>query len=327
MKDKRRGGFTLVELLVVIGIIAVLVGILLPALASARRQANTVKCETALREIGHAFQMYAIDHKGWYPPAKAGGPPGSWGYRLSFSDVDTSTQDAVYWTGFLARYVTKAALSTGTNTVVSETAAADARKTVFWGCPSFDGYVSGEVGGVYKVQTGYGMNPFPEYSPSNPKPNNPPNVIGDPGFDGFSPRAVAVVHSNNNWATILNDGTWYKQNAWTRPSQRALVADTIYWLLEVQAAPLNGVIPGQRVVNNNPSSTTWYSPTSNGQTLYDFYRHGKYPGIEAADANLNGHYGTSGGKVAYNVLFADGHVATLNSREDGYRAARLRFPG
>lgn len=70
---RRRLGFTLVELLVVIGIIAVLVAILMPALASARASAKRVRCASNLRNDGEALFMYANDNRGKLPAFYGGG--------------------------------------------------------------------------------------------------------------------------------------------------------------------------------------------------------------------------------------------------------------
>lgn len=76
----RRKAFTLVELLVVIGIIALLIAILMPVLGRAREQANWVKCLSNMRQLGQAFMMYTNNNKGFFPRAGANGDPLDWIY-------------------------------------------------------------------------------------------------------------------------------------------------------------------------------------------------------------------------------------------------------
>lgn len=69
MKPNRRA-FTLVELLVVIAILALLAAILLPVFATVRGKARQAGCQSSLRQIGLAIQMYASDYDGLFPYAK-----------------------------------------------------------------------------------------------------------------------------------------------------------------------------------------------------------------------------------------------------------------
>ena len=101
---RTRTGFTLVELLVVIGIIALLIGVLLPALAAARRTAQRTTCLAKLHQIGLAFQVHAAGHHGYYPLAGAVAAMGPLGlndaerqkYDYGFVYGDPLTNNAGY---------------------------------------------------------------------------------------------------------------------------------------------------------------------------------------------------------------------------------------
>ena len=66
----RYRGFTLIELLVVMSIISLLMGVLLPAISNARKQAKMVVCASQMRQISMAFQYYAMDWNDWIITAK-----------------------------------------------------------------------------------------------------------------------------------------------------------------------------------------------------------------------------------------------------------------
>ena len=76
-----RPGFTLIELLVVIAIIAILAGLLLPALGRAKAKGQSVACLNNLRQLTVCWTLYEDDNQGWLPPNEASGEislPGSW---------------------------------------------------------------------------------------------------------------------------------------------------------------------------------------------------------------------------------------------------------
>src|SRR5437868_3205290 len=137
MRRSRRSGFTLVELLVVIAIIAILVAILLPALSRARKQANTIKCASAMKQIGIAFQMYSWDNKSKYPVAKFT-LPGSAPANTVLELKDGTKFVEMWWQDFLLKYTTKSEYYVTASQ--SNNARFDfLRKSVFWGCPEWQG--------------------------------------------------------------------------------------------------------------------------------------------------------------------------------------------
>lgn len=112
MSIRRIGrGFTLVELLVVIGIIALLISILLPALNHAKEQANLVGCQSNLRNIGQLIQEYVAENRGYMPYGYATIMGGDANLNGQFDNL--SNTSCWQWPDTLTRLTTNQAPGTG----------------------------------------------------------------------------------------------------------------------------------------------------------------------------------------------------------------------
>jgi prepilin-type N-terminal cleavage/methylation domain-containing protein/prepilin-type processing-associated H-X9-DG protein len=272
--QRNRKAFTLVELLVVIGIIAVLIGILLPALARAREEANTVKCSSNLRGIGQAFEQYLTENQNTFPPsnyytgltvnigADTQGPPQP---TVGYTHWSALINGASKWEA-ASDYLTNC-LNGGGTPSLSAAALAPFLNTAAWGqfqCPSL------ENGGLPPANTYPGNNDL-----GTPDEATIPNVIDIQAprlaysvNEALCPRSYLVAHVPGLTPTNL------RGYSFVRSGQVAHSADTILatelWGFQDFALTNNKVTGGLPQVSNSRRPVTGFiSFGVTGDSLYN----------------------------------------------------------
>ncbi len=294
---RRRLGFTLVELLVVIGIIALLISILLPALNSARKQADRVKCLAALQQIGNAYFMYANEHKGAWPATRHtfNGPAST--SPLTGASIPAGFRDR-RWQDFIGKYVSGNReinpIGTQNRTLELQYWSDEIRdgNNLLWGCPTWSRAVVNTSGtttinGIFF--NGYQMNKYP-LAPNDLVAGVPPqrntNLVQD------------LVASNLR-------GKFFNQSQYKQAAERALVFEGIH---PNEFATYTWPFQPEGTLAFPQGPTNSFAPPA--FFTLDFNRHSKTP------------RGTKQTTPSMNMLFCDGHAGTVSARE-GFRAIRF----
>ena len=243
---RRRRAFTLVELLVVIGIIAILISVLLPVLGSARKASEKAACLAALHQFGDAFKMYAGENKGAWPVAAH-----SW--------TDGGDRDKRYH-DFIAKYlmgpqrvVDKASgkvytdnnmnfngtccnttLNTGGSTYATHGEFGTAtdpvwigtlrdRRSVLWGCPTWTKIGTGGTQYDYASNNGYTMNQFP-MAPNDE--GSGPATLYNNGV--LKSKVAKIIGPGSVMGSSEFLGNYFKATQWKAPGERALLFDGVH---------------------------------------------------------------------------------------------------
>jgi len=277
----RQRAFTLVELLVVIGIIALLIGILMPALGAARRQAQNVQCQSNLRTLGQGLRLYAGANRDSLPYG-------------DYYDVDRALtwdirSETANWSIRVASALTKGGL--GDNFYNSQTSKGYMR------CPS----ASPERASADQFILHYSAHP--RLMPGYYQANATDQFV--PGNPTVKPYKISKIKRSTEIVLLMDGSQYFDAPGTPTGNSHAVAAAIESWRFN------GGYGWGNGLLDVPPASATW---DNNYGGPIDNVVNGDVPTGYSGNNQQNIRW-RHGRNDAANFLFVDGHVGIFHVKQ------------